>query len=81
MCVSGSGEALGRASYHKYHIQLGWCLGRSPGCLLGLGIAGVWPHRLLTGTKETKKREQGRHQESSKGRVGRRTMLLDKKKK
>lgn len=41
------GEAPGRASYHKYHIQRGWCLGR---CLLGQGIAGVWPHRLLTGT-------------------------------
>lgn len=60
LCVNGSGEAPGRASYHKYHIQQGWCLGRSPGCLLGLGTAGVWPHRLLTGTKETKKGEHER---------------------
>ena len=50
------GEAPGRASYHKYHIQLGWCLGRSLGCLLGQGIAGVWPHRLLTGTKKKKEK-------------------------
>lgn len=56
MCVSGLGEALGRASYRKYHIQQDWCLGRSLGCLLGLGIAGVWPHRLLTGTTKTKKK-------------------------
>lgn len=77
LCVSGSGEAPGRASYHKYHIQRGWCLGRSLGCLLGLGIAEVWPRRLLSGTKETKKREHGRQEERRVGREERQTILLD----
>lgn len=53
LCVSDSVEAPGRASYHKYHIQQGWCLGSKLGCLLGLGIAGVWAHRLLTDTRDT----------------------------
>lgn len=39
-CASGWGEALWGASYRKYHIQQGWCLGRSLAFLLGLGIAG-----------------------------------------
>lgn len=56
MCASGLGEALGRASYRKYHIQQDWCLGRSPGCLVGLGIAGVWPRKLVTDTKKRKEK-------------------------
>lgn len=74
-----SGEALVRASYHKYHIQLGWCLGRSPGCLLGPGIAGAWPHRSLTGTEETKKTEHERLQGCSQGKGARRIMSTIRK--
>lgn len=46
-------QGLHRASYRKYHILQGWCLGRSRGCPFGPGTAGVGPHRLLIGTKET----------------------------
>lgn len=57
LCVNGAVEAPGRASYHKYHIPQGWCLGRSRGCLLGQSTAEVWPHRLVNGTKGKKKIE------------------------
>lgn len=37
---------------YSYHIQLGWCLGRSLGCLEGLDIVGLWSHMQLGGTED-----------------------------
>lgn len=56
--MSGTDEA-----YHKYHILQGSCLGRSLGCLLRLGTAALWQHRLVTGTIKANQRENGKQEE------------------